>query len=76
MSIKTNLPRAIEDYLNRAAIAPVDSLLLSFDENWQWLGYAGDLARFSLEQTPTEEIASLVFKPRLSRLCTRTIPKS
>ena len=60
MSIKTNLPRAIEDYLNRAAIAPVDSLLLSFDENWQWLGYVGDLARFSLAQTPTEEIALLL----------------
>jgi len=58
-SSKANLPRAIEDYLNRAAIAPVDSLLLSFDENWQWLGYVGDLARFSLAQMPTEEIASL-----------------
>ena len=57
---KPNLPRAIEDYLNRAAIAPVDSLLLSFDENWQWLGYVGDLVRFGLEQTSTEEISSLL----------------
>ena len=57
---KSNLPRAIEDYLNRAAIAPVDSLLLSFDENWQWLGYVGDLARFSLAETPVDEIAALL----------------
>ena len=58
--VTPNLPRAITDYLNRAAIAPIDSLLLSFDENWQWLGYAGELARFSLEQTPAQEIASLL----------------
>ena len=56
----STLPRVIADYLNRAAIAPVDSLLLSFDENWQWLGYVGDLARFSLAHTPTEEIATLL----------------
>ena len=56
----STLPRAIADYLNRAAIAPVDSLLLSFDENWQWLDYVGDLARFSLAHTPTEEIATLL----------------
>ncbi len=60
MSSAAILPRAIEDYLSRAAIAPVDSLLLSFDENWRWLGYVGDLARFGLAQTPTEEIATLL----------------
>ncbi len=57
---KSTLPRAIADYLNRAAIAPLDSLLLSFDENWQWLGYVGDLTRFSLAHMPTQEIASLL----------------
>ncbi len=57
---KGTLPRAIADYLDRAAIAPVDSLLLSFDENWQCLGYVGDLARFNLAHTPTEEIATLL----------------
>ncbi len=57
---KVNLPRAIQDYLNQAAIAPVDSLLLSFDEDWQWLGYVGDLARFSLAQTATDEISALL----------------
>lgn len=57
---KANLPRAIQDYLSRAEIAPVDSLLLSVDDNWQWLGFVGDLARFSLSDTPPEEIAALL----------------
>jgi hypothetical protein len=56
----TNLPRAVQHYLNRAAIAPVDSLLLSMDENWQLQEHRGDLARFSLEKTSAEEMSVLL----------------
>ncbi len=54
------LPRAVQEHLNRAAIAPVDSLLLSVDENWTMQGYTGDLARFGLDLMPAEEISALL----------------
>jgi hypothetical protein len=55
-----DLPKSVQLHLRRASIDATETLLLSFDEDWNWLEFVGDLARFELAQVSSAELSDLI----------------
>jgi hypothetical protein len=54
------LPRPVQAYLSGVALTVADSLLITVDEHWNYVTHHGELARFNLGDTPTEELSGLL----------------
>ncbi len=58
------LPDAVQRYLQREAIAPAPTAVLSFDGDWQLLGRSGELAAFGIADAEDE-----LLQRRFKELC-------
>jgi hypothetical protein len=55
-----DVPAMVRAYLRDASVAVADSLVLHVDEQWNYLGHQGDLARFDLQNVQVTELSALL----------------
>lgn len=56
----STLPAGVQSYLLSASVAVSESLVISVDNDWNYLSHQGDLARFALQDTPLDELSALL----------------